>query len=187
MPYVHTASTTWMAMDEPLLKQEVLIAWDHTARLKAAIVEKPDQFVIIPVPRGPKGRGYITVAVGMAIPVDAPQEDNTIKLIDYLTKPEAQVLVYKNVGFFPVVAEAEGAIPEGPLKILAKGVLTQSATPDSIMVLIPSLGPKSGEFTGLYREVFTKVVIDGADIESAIKKADATMKSIFKEIGVPMQ
>ncbi len=186
LPNVHRASTTWSAMDEPLLKQEVLIAWDHTARLKAAIVEKPDQIVIVPVPRGPKGRGYITVAVGLAIPVGAPQKDNVIKLIDYLTSPAVQVEVLQNVGFFPVVAEAGGALPQGPLKILAQGVLNQSATPDSNMQMIPSLGPKGGEYTSLFREVFTKVVIENADIRSTLRQAEAKFKAIFDELGTPM-
>jgi len=186
LPYVHTASTTWRAMDEPLQKEEVLVAWDHTARLKAALVEKPDQIVITPVPRGPKGRGYITVAVGLAIPVNAPQRDNVIKLIDYLTSPEVQVRVLEKVGFFPVVAEAAGAVPAGPLKILAQGVLNQSATPDSVMVLIPSLGARSGEFTGLYRDVFTKIVLENANISSTLKQAEATLKSIFDEVGGPV-
>jgi multiple sugar transport system substrate-binding protein len=186
LPYVHTASTTWSAMDEPLQKEEVLIAWDHTARLKAALTEKPDQIVIAPVPRGPKGRGYITVAVGLAVPVNAPQKDNVVKLIDYLTSPEVQVLVLENIGFFPVVAEAAGAVPAGPLKILAQGVLNQSATSDSIMVLIPSLGARSGEFTGLYRDVFTKIVLENADIASTLGQAEATLKSIFDEVGGPV-
>jgi len=186
LPYIHPASSTWEAMDEPLLKEEVLIAWDHTARIKPAIVQKPEAFAIVPVPSGPKGRGYITVAVGLAIPVGAPQKDNAIKLIDYLTRPDVQVKVLKNVGFFPTVKEAEGAIPAGPLKILAKGVLTQSAAADSIMVMIPSLGPRGGDFTALYRDVFTRVVIEKADIERTLKGAAAKLRAIFKEIGVPM-
>lgn len=186
LPYIHPASSTWVAMDEPLLKQEVLIAWDHTARVKPAIVQKPEDFAIVPVPSGPKGRGYITVAVGLAIPVRAPQKDNAIKLIEYLTRPDVQVTVLENVGFFPTVKEAEGVIPAGPLKILAKGVLTQSAAADSIMVMIPSLGPKGGDFTALYRDVFTKVVIEKRDIEWTLKGVAAKLRAIFEEIGVPM-
>lgn len=186
LPYIHPASSTWEAMDEPLLKEEVIITWDHTARIKPAIIQKPKDFAIVPVPSGPKGRGYITVAVGLAIPVRAPQKNNSIKLIEYLTRPDVQVAVMKNVGFFPTVKEAEGAIPVGPLKILAKGVLTQSAAADSVMVMIPSLGPKGGDFTAFYRDVFTKVVIEKADIELTLKGVAAKLKAIFEEIGVPM-
>jgi len=186
LPYVHPSSSIWAAMDEPLLKEEILVAWDHTARVKNALIEKPEDFAIVPVPCGPQGRGYITVAVGLAIPVDAPQKDNAIKLIDYLTKPDVQVKILENVGFFPIVKEAEGAIPVGPLKILATGVLAQSGAADSVMVMIPSLGAKGGEFTATYRDVFTKIVVEGADIETTITTAADKLRAIFEEVGVPL-
>jgi len=185
-PYMHPSSSVWESMDEPLLKEEVLIAWDHTARVKNAVVEKPGDFAIVPAPRGPQGRGYITVAVGLAIPVGAPQKENAVKLIDYLTSPDIQVKMLENIGFFPTIKEAEGVIPEGPLKILATGVLAQSGSPDSVIALIPSLGAKGGEFSAAYRDAFTKIVIEGADIGTTITTAGDKLRAIFKEIGVPL-
>jgi len=185
-PYMHPSSSVWESMDEPLLKEEVLIAWDHTARVKNAVIEKPGDFAIVPAPRGPKGRGYIMVAVGLAIPVGAPQKENAVKLIDYLTSPDIQVKMLENIGFFPTVKEAEGVIPEGPLKILAAGVLAQSGSPDSVIALIPSLGAKGGEFSAAYRDAFTKIVIEGADIGTTITTAGDKLRAIFKEVGVPL-
>ncbi|MDD5015363.1 MAG: ABC transporter substrate-binding protein [Atribacterota bacterium] len=185
-PYIHPSSSVWESMDEPLLKEEVLIAWDHTARVKNAVIEKPGDFAIVPAPRGPQGRGYITVAVGLAIPVGAPQKENAVKLIDYLTSPDIQVKMLENIGFFPTIKEAEGVIPEGPLKILAAGVLAQSGSPDSVIALIPSLGAKGGEFSAAYRDAFTKIVIEGADIGTTITTAGDKLRAIFKEVGVPL-
>ncbi len=122
----------------------------------------------------------------MAIPVNAPQKDNAIKLIDYLTKPDVQVKILENVGFFPIVKEAEGAIPVGPLKILATGVLAQSGAADSVMVMIPSLGAKGGEFTNTYRDVFTKIVVEGADMVTTVTEAADKLRAIFEEVGVPL-
>jgi multiple sugar transport system substrate-binding protein len=185
-PYMHPSSSVWESMDEPLLKEEVLIAWDHTARVKNAVIEKPADFAIVPAPRGPQGRGYITVAVGLAIPIEAPQKDNAVKLIDYLTRPDIQVKMLENIGFFPTIKEAEGVIPEGPLKILATGVLAQSGSPDSVIAMIPSLGAKGGEFSAAYRDTFTKIVIEGADIGTTITTAGDKLRAIFKEVGVPL-
>jgi len=185
-PYMHPSSSVWESMDEPLLKEEVLIAWDHTARVKNAVIEKPEDFAIVPSPRGPQGRGYITVAVGLAIPVGAPQKDNAVKLIDYLTSPDIQVKMLENIGFFPTIKEAEGVIPEGALKILATGVLSQSGSPDSVIAMIPSLGAKGGEFSAAYRDAFTKIVIEGADTETTIISIADKLRAIFKEIGVPL-
>jgi multiple sugar transport system substrate-binding protein len=185
-PYIHPSSSVWESMDEPLLKEEVLIAWDHTARIKNAVIEKPEDFAIVPCPRGPQGRGYITVAVGLAIPTGAPQRDNAVKLIDYLTSPAIQVKMLENIGFFPTIQEVEGVIPEGALKVLTNGVLTQSGAPDSIISMIPSLGAKAGEFSAAYRDAFTRIVVEGADINTTITSLADKLRAIFKEIGVPL-
>ncbi|MCD6551471.1 ABC transporter substrate-binding protein [Thermotoga sp.] len=183
--YVHPASSTWDGMADPLLREEVWIAWDHTARLKPAIVEKPDDFVVAPVPRGPMGRGYIIVLVGLAIPKGADFEEPA-KVIDYLTSPEMQVEILKNVGFFPVVQEAVGAVPEGALKVLAEGVINQAATKDSIVSFIPSLGPKSGEFTETYRMAFTRIVFQGEDPAKVVKELGERIRQMFKETGAEL-
>lgn len=180
--YVHPASSTWDGMADPLLREEVWIAWDHTARLKPAIVEKPNDFVVVPVPRGPMGRGYIIVLVGLSIPKGADFEEPT-KVIDFLTSPEMQVDILKNVGFFPVVQEAVGAVPEGALKVLAEGVMNQSAAKDSIVSFIPSLGPKSGEFTETYRMAFTRIVFQGEDPVKVVKDLGERIRKMFKETG----
>jgi len=183
--YVHPASSTWDGMADPLLREEVWIAWDHTARLKPAIVEKPNDFVVVPIPRGPMGRGYIIVLVGLAIPKGADFEEPA-KVIDFLTSPEMQVEILKNVGFFPVVQEAVGAVPEGALKVLAEGVINQSATKDSIVSFIPSLGPKSGEFTETYRMAFTRIVFQGEDPAKVVKELGERIRQLFKESGAEL-
>ncbi|ALM76040.1 ABC transporter substrate-binding protein [Thermococcus barophilus] len=182
--YVNPASTTWDAMSDPLLTGQVLIAWDHTARIKNAIQTKPDEFVVVPVPRGPKGRGFIVVLAGLAIPKGAPNPDAAWKLIDYLTKPETQVEVLKNVGFFPTVKEATNAIPEGPLKILAEGVTAQSSTPDALIVMIPNLGDKGGEFKNIYKEAFRRIVLQGEDPQKVISELGPKLLQLFKEKGI---
>lgn len=183
-PYVHPASTTWDAMSDPLLKGEVLIAWDHTARIKNAIETRPDDFVVVPVPRGPEGRGFILVVAGLAIPQNAPNPDAAWKLIDYLTKPETQVKVLEKVGFFPTVKEASGALPEGPLKILAEGVAAQSSTPDAVVAMIPNLGAKGGEFKAIYKETFTRIVLNNEDPATVTKELGPKLKGLFEEVGI---
>ncbi|WP_370456662.1 ABC transporter substrate-binding protein [Thermococcus sp. MAR1] len=185
-PYVHPSSTTWDAMADPLLKGEVLIAWDHTARIKNAIETKPDQFVVVPVPRGPKGRGFIVVLAGLAIPKGAPHKDQAWKLIDYLTKPETQVKVLEKVGFFPTVEEASGKLPEGPLKILAKGVQAQASTQDALVVMIPNLGDKGGQFKEYYKQAFERIVLNNEDPATVTKEIKPDLIKLFEEVGVPV-
>ncbi|CAB48950.1 ABC transporter substrate-binding protein [Pyrococcus abyssi] len=182
--YTNPASTTWDTMADPLLQGEVLIAWDHTARIRDAIETKPEEFVVVPVPRGPKGRGFIVVLAGLAIPKNAPHPEEAWKLIDYLTRPETQVKVLKEVGFFPTVKEAVNAVPEGPLKILVKGVTAQSSTRDALIVMIPNLGAKGGEFSGIYREAFKRIVLKGEDPQKVLSELGPKLHQLFKEQGV---
>ncbi len=184
--YVHPSSTTWDAMADPLLKGEVWIAWDHTARIKDAIIQKPDQFVVVPVPRGPKGRGFILVIAGLAIPKNAPHEDAAWALIEYLTRPETQVKVLENVGFFPTVKEASAKITSGPLKILAEGVNNQLSTPDALVALIPSLGAKGGDFKNVYITAFQRIVLNNEDIKSVLSELAPVLKKLFEETGAPL-
>ena len=184
--YVNPASTTWDAMADPLLRGDVWIAWDHTARIKDAITTKPDEFVVVPVPRGPKGRAFILVIVGLAIPKNAPHEDAAWKLIDYLTRPETEVKILKNVGFFPSVQEASGAIPEGPLKILAKGVNNMLNTKDALVAMIPSLGAKGGDFKEIYLTAFQQIVLQGKDPATVTKELKPQLLKLFEETGAPL-
>ncbi len=182
--YVNPSSTTWDAMADPLLKEEVWIAWDHTARIKDAIEQKPDQFEVVPVPRGPKGRGFILVIAGLAIPKGAPNEDAAWKLIEYLTRPEVQVKVLENTGFFPTVKEATGKIPSGPLKILAEGVSAQQNANDAVVALIPSLGAKGGDFKQIYLTAFDRIVNKGEDIKTVLDELYPQLIDLFTSQGL---
>jgi len=184
--YVNPASTTWDAMADPLLKGEVWIAWDHTARIKDAIEQEPDKFVVVPVPRGPKGRAFILVIAGLAIPKNAPHPEAAWKLIDYLTRPETQIEVLKNVGFFPTVEEASAALPSGPLKILAEGVKRQTSAPDALVAMIPSLGAHGGDFKEVYLTAFRQIVLQGKDPATVTKELKPVLLKLFKETGAPL-
>jgi multiple sugar transport system substrate-binding protein len=182
--YVNEAAPTWDAMDTPLLTGEVLIAWDHTARLKGAIVERPDDFIAIPSPAGPMGRGFITVLAGLGIPKTSPNPEAAAELIRYLTSPEAQVAILEGVGFFPVVEEAAGAVPPGALQILAAGVSAQAGSPDAIVSFIP--GGISDEYKKIYRDTFTKFVIRGEPVDTEFLRQQATrLRELYLEAGAP--
>ncbi len=66
--FAHPGSLVYSTMSEPLLTEDVWIAWDHTARLMKAFQEQPDTFVAFPAPSGPSGLGFMTVISGLSIP-----------------------------------------------------------------------------------------------------------------------
>jgi len=184
--YVNPAVLTLDSMDTALLSEEVWIAWDHTARVKTAILERPDDFVVLPAPAGPKGRGVITVLAGLAIPKTSPDPAGAYRLIEYLTRPSTQAMILQGVGFFPVVAEAAGAVPTGGLKVLADGVAAQSAAPDLLVSIIPGgLGARSDEFKKVYVDAFTEIVLRGRPIEEVLARQGAVLEALFRETGAP--
>lgn len=102
------------------------------------------------------------VVAGLAIPKTAPDKRAAEALVDYLTRPEVQLLTLKEVGFFPVVRARYGEdLPEG-IRLLAEAVSAQSSAKDALPSLLPvGLGDKGGEFNKVYRDAFTRIVLRG--------------------------
>lgn len=184
--YASPQSTSYGFMQEPLLSEEVWVAWDHVARLKDAIEKKPNDFVVFPAPAGPKGRGFMPVLVGVAITKGAPSRDDAVALVEYLAKPETQAAVLKASGFFPVVAgDLPSDLSEG-LRLLAGGVQKQTNAKDALVSLLPvGLGAKGGEFNKVYTDTFTRIVLRNEDIKAVLKSQAANLAAIFKETGAP--
>ena len=42
-------------MQDPLQSGEVLVAWDHVARITSAVRDHPNDYVVFPAPAGPQG------------------------------------------------------------------------------------------------------------------------------------
>ena len=84
---------------------------------------KPDDFVAFPAPAGPKGRGFMPVLVGLAVPKDAPDAAGAKQLIDYLLQAgDADRRRCASAGFFPVVKVALPADLDPGLKLEAQAV-----------------------------------------------------------------
>lgn len=181
--YVNPSSTNYNNMSEPLQTGEVLIAWDHTARLKDALEADPDKYVTFPAPAGPAGRGFMPVLTGLAIPVGAPNEAEAEQLITYLTDPKTQSLVVQNLGFFPVVSGTDTSnLPPG-VKLEADAIATMQASPDALPALLPvGLGSKGGDWNKVYVDTFQRIVIKGEDIQTVLNDQAAKMQSILDEV-----
>lgn len=182
----HPSSFTYAFMSEPLLLGEVWVAWDHVARIIPALRERPDDFVVLPSPAGPRGRAFISVVVGLSIPRTAPNPELGARLIEYLTRPATQVLTLQGVGFFPVSPEAAQTVPSGPLKIMADGVSAQSGARDARTVLLPvGLGARTGEFQPIYLNAFTRIAQRGEDIQRVLNEEGAKLEELYRATNAP--
>lgn len=185
--YAHPSSLIWEAMADPLLLEEVWVAWDHTARLGPAVRERPDAFVVLPSPAGPKGRAFIAVLAGLMIPRGAPEAEAAWKLIEYLTRPQVQVKVLQGTGFFPTVMEASGHLPEGPLRVLAEGVTRQAGSPDAMVSLLPvGLGGRTGEYVPIFTDAFHAIVVQNRPIGDVLGAQERKLRALFQETGAPL-
>ncbi|WP_414475485.1 extracellular solute-binding protein [Microvirga sp. M2] len=179
-------STNYNFMQEPLLSGEVWIAWDHIARVKEALTLQPDQFVAFPAPAGPKGRGYMPVIAGLAIPKDTPNRAGAVAVIEHLTKPETQLATAAEVGFFPVVkAELPADLAPG-IKALAGAVAATQNAKDALVSLLPvGLGAKGGEFNKVYMDSFQRIVLRNEPVKDVLEDQAKVLDALMKETGAP--
>ena len=184
MPHVNEQSITFAFMQEPLLAGEVMIAFDHTARLLDAFNNNPDDFVAFPAPAGPAGRGFMPVIVGLGVPFTAANPDGADATIAYLLSPEVQGQVLADLGFFPVVdgVNTEG-LPVG-IAIEIAAVTAQANSEDALPALLPvGLGDRGGEINQIYRDAFTRIVLEGEDIATVLGEEAVTLQTLLDETG----
>jgi multiple sugar transport system substrate-binding protein len=179
-------STNYNFMQEPLMAGEVWIAWDHIARVKEALTTQPDQFVAFPAPAGPKGRGYMPVVAGLAIPKDAPNRSGAVAVIEHMTKPETQLLTAAEVGFFPVVkADLPPNLAPG-IKLLAGAVAATQGSKDALVSLLPvGLGAKGGEFNKVFTDTFQRIVLRNEPVKTVLSEQAKALDTIMKDTGAP--
>jgi len=185
-PTIHPQSISYAFMQEPLLSGEVWVAFDHTARLIEAFNTRPDDFVAFMAPSGPMGRGFMPVIVGLGIPNSAPNPRGAMALIEYLTRPEVQAMVLRDMAFFPVVGGVEtGDLPAGVAIELA-AVEAQANHPDSFPALLPvGLGERGGEINQIFRNAFDRVVLNGEDIRTVLDQEGQNLRNLMNETGAP--
>lgn len=180
------ASTNYDYMQEPLARGEVLIAWDHVARLIDAPATRPDDWLMVPAPRGPKGLGYMLVVAGLAIPKGGPHADKARDVITALSTPDAQADVLRQNAFFPVVG---GAAPTDlpPAVALERTALdAQQHASDAILSLPPvGLGEHDGEVSQIFKDCFTQICLNGKGIQSVLDAQARQLNSLLDEAKAP--
>jgi multiple sugar transport system substrate-binding protein len=173
-------------MQEPLLSGEVMVAWDHIARLSNALNTRPNDFVAFPAPIGKNGRGFMPVLAGLSIPKGSANRAQAAALIEYLTRPETQIETLKQNAFFPVTSvKMPSDLPVG-IKMAADAIARQSSSPVSISSLLPvGLGTRGGEFNKVYLDAFTRIILRGEDIKTALDTEAANLRRIMQETKAP--
>jgi multiple sugar transport system substrate-binding protein len=184
--YSHPQSLSYNFMQDPLQSGEVWVAWDHVARLVNALKARPGDYVAFPAPKGPKGRGYMPVLAGLAIPKTAPNASGGQALIRWMTGKATQARTLGSVGFFPVrAARYSRQLGQGLLKMNAAVSRTQRAK-DALKSLLPvGLGTESGNFSRVYTDTFVRIVVRGENIQKVLNEQAVQLQAIMDKTGAP--
>lgn len=184
--YVNPQSTSYDFMQEPLLSGEVWLAWDHIARLRDALNQKPNDFVAFPAPIGPYGRGFMPVLAGLGIPKGAPNRAAAVTAIEYLTRPEVQVTTLVQNGFFPVIqTKLPNNLPQG-IRMGADAIARQAQSHVALPSLLPmGLGAKGGEYNKVFQDTFTRIILRNEDIRRVLDSEAAELRQIMSDTKAP--
>jgi len=182
----HPQSTTYNFMQDPLQSEDVWIGMDHVARLVNVLKAKPDQFLAVPAPAGPKGRYYMSVVIGLAIPKTSPNRGGAEGVIEHLLKPETQVLTLRENSFFPVIDVPYPADLDKGLKLEAEAVIKQSNAKDAKVVPLPvGLGAKGGDFNKAIIDSFQRIVIKGENVQTVLNEQSVLLQKAVTEANAP--
>jgi multiple sugar transport system substrate-binding protein len=184
--YVNPVSLNTDFMQEALLSGQVWVGFDHVARLVDALKQKPNDFVAVPAPKGPKGLYYMSVLAGLAIPKSSPNKAGAEAFIDYMTTADVQGKTLNAVAFFPVLDKPLPSDLPAYLKAEADAVQAQSKAPDAKVALLPiGLGAKGGEFNKVQLDTFQRIVVKGEDIQKVLNEQAVTLQAVMNDTKAP--
>lgn len=184
--YTNPASTTYNFMQEPLLADQVWVAFDHIARLSEAFNKRPGDFVAFPAPAGPSGRGFMPVLAGLAIPKTAPDRAVSERLIAHLLRPEVQLATLQATNFFPTVDTTIPANISVAARVAGDAIARQAAAKDANPGLLPvGLGAQGGKFNQVYVDTFERIVLAKQPIRAVLDSQAETLRKIMQETGAP--
>jgi len=180
------ASTNFDAMQEPLARGEVLVAWDHVARLIGAPADNPEDWLMVPAPEGPKGRGYMLIVAGLALPTGGRERDLAEQTIRELSDTRTQIETLRANGFFPVVQTELPTDLTGAISLEADAVRQQQRSKSALLALPPvGLGAKEGEVSEIFKNCFAEICLGDSPIQATLDRQATQLNTILKELDVP--
>jgi multiple sugar transport system substrate-binding protein len=185
-PSVHPQSQVYEFLQDPLLNEEILLGWEHVARLTNALKARPNDFVVVPSPKGPKGLAFMPVLAGLAIPKTSPNKNGAKALIRHLINIGTQAKTLQAVGFFPVVAGRLSQQVSAGLRLESNAVKLQQTSPAALPSLLPiGLGTEGGNFNKVYRDTFTRIVLRKEDVTTVLNDEAQILQAIMDKTGAP--
>lgn len=180
------ASTSYGYMQEPLASGEVLVAWDHVARLVNAPAKNPDDWLMVPAPRGPKGRGYMLIVAGLALPKGGKDRALAEQAIRDVTALPTQIKTLRENAFFPVVQTELPTDLAGAIALEAAAVRRQQRSAGALLALPPvGLGAKDGEVSQIFKNCFQQICLNKAAVQPVLDAQARQLNTILAGLDIP--
>ncbi len=180
------ASTNYEYMQEPLARGEVLVAWDHVARLVGATKDKPDDWLMVPAPRGPKGRGYMLVLAGLALPKGGLERPAAEEVIRGIAGAGMQVETLRQNAFFPVTSVQLPADLPGAISGEAAAVAAQAGSRDAILSLPPvGLGSRDAQVGQVFKDCFREICLNRRPVRQVLDEQAGRLSALLAAAKVP--
>jgi multiple sugar transport system substrate-binding protein len=126
------------------------------------------------------------VLAGLAVLKGAPDVSAAMALIDYLTRPQTQIVTARSVGFFPVVKTELPQDLEPGLKMSAAAIEKMQSAKDALPALLPiGLGQRGGEFDKVFMDTFQFVVLRDQNPRAVLAREAETLNRLMTETGAP--
>jgi multiple sugar transport system substrate-binding protein len=156
------------------------------ARLGNAFNERPDDFVALPSPIGPTGRGFMPVIAGLGVPTSTPNAEASKRLVSYMMQPETQLKTLRATNFFPVVEVEVPADMPSSVKIAGPAIATQTTSAEANPGLLPvGLGELGGQFNKVYTDTFQRILLAKQDVREVLDQQAEALKSVMQQANAP--
>lgn len=183
---MNPASTNYDYMQEPLARGEVLVAWDHVARLVDAPAKNPDEWLMVPAPRGPKGRGYMLIVAGLALPKGGTNRGLAEQAIRDLSAPQPQIQTLRQNAFFPVVQTELPTDLRGAIALEAVAVRRQQRSPGALVALPPvGVGSQDAAVGQAFKNCFQQICLGNQSIQPVLDGQAKVLNDILLKLNIP--
>lgn len=183
---MNPASTNYDYMQEPLARGEVLVAWDHVARLVDAPAKNPDEWLMVPAPRGPRGRGYMLIVAGLALPRGGTNRALAEQAIRDLSAPQPQVETLRQNAFFPVVQTELPTDLRGAIALEAVAVRRQQRSAGALVALPPvGVGSQDAAVGQAFKNCFQQICLGNQPVQTVLDAQAKALNDILLKLNIP--
>ena len=141
---------------------------------------------MVPAPRGPKGRGYMLVLAGLALPKGGLERPAAEEVIRGIAGAGMQVETLRQNAFFPVTSVQLPADLPGAISSEAAAVTAQAGSRDAILSLPPvGLGSRDAQVGQVFKDCFREICLNRRPVRQVLDEQAGRLSALLAAAKVP--